>query len=71
MSAAVDSIRGAVARRRRAFASDLYQQFDLVERIVADPSMLDAYRRDAERFTQAFDACAARAQRAVGLVPEL
>lgn len=70
VSKAVDAVRGGVDRRRRAFAGDLYQQFDLVERIVSDPAMLDSYRRDADRFVQAFDACAARAHRAVGLAPE-
>ena len=67
---AVDTVTAGVDRRRRAFAADLYQQFDLVEGIVADPTLLETYRRDAERFVQAFDACAARAERAVGLVPD-
>lgn len=65
----VETVQSGVDRRRRAFAADLYQQFDLVQSISNDPAMLDNYRRDAERFTQAFDACAARAQRAVGLAP--
>ena len=68
---AVDTVTAGVDRRRRAFAADLYQQFDLVEGIVADPTLLETYRRDAERFVQAFDACAARAERAVGLVPDV
>ncbi|WP_052664713.1 dynamin family protein [Nitriliruptor alkaliphilus] len=63
---AVDSVRGAVERRRRLFASDLYQQFEVVQRISEDPTQLEAYRRDAERFIQAFDACALRARKAVG-----
>ncbi|MBW3658818.1 MAG: hypothetical protein KY457_09280, partial [Actinobacteria bacterium] len=68
---AVETVQAGVDRRRRAFASDLYQQFDLVEGIVSDPALLESYRRDAERFIQAFDACAARAARAVGAaVPE-
>jgi GTPase SAR1 family protein len=68
VSKAVDTVRAGVDRRRRAFAADLYQQFDLVQGIVADPTLLETYRRDAERFVQAFDACAVRAQRAVGIL---
>jgi hypothetical protein len=67
VSKAIDSVHSGVDRRRRAFASDLYQQFDLVQSIVEDPAQLQNYRRDAERFVQAFEACAARAQRAVGV----
>jgi hypothetical protein len=63
---AVESVRGAVERRRRLFAGDLYQQFEVVQRISADPTQLEAYRRDAERFIQAFDACSVRARKAVG-----
>jgi GTPase SAR1 family protein len=63
---AVESVRGAVERRRRLFAGDLYQQFEVVQRISADPTQLEAYRRDAERFIQAFDACSLRARKAVG-----
>ncbi|MDX1660024.1 MAG: dynamin family protein [Nitriliruptorales bacterium] len=62
---AVETLRNAVQRRRRAFASDLYQQFDLVQRISEEPELLESYQRDAERFLTAFDACAARARRAV------
>jgi GTPase SAR1 family protein len=63
---AVESVRSAVERRRRLFAGDLYQQFEVVQRISADPTQLEAYKRDAERFIQAFDACAVRARKAVG-----
>jgi GTPase SAR1 family protein len=63
---AVESVRSAVERRRRLFAGDLYQQFEVVQRISADPAQLEAYRRDAERFIQAFDACSVRARKAVG-----
>jgi GTPase SAR1 family protein len=63
---AVESVRSAVERRRRLFAADLYQQFDVVQRINEDPAQLEAYRRDAGRFTQAFDACALRARQAAG-----
>ncbi|MEX1164961.1 MAG: dynamin family protein [Nitriliruptor sp.] len=63
---AVESVRSAVERRRRMFAEDLYQQFEVVERISADPSQLELYRRDAERFVEAFDGCVARARRVVG-----
>ena len=62
---AVEALRGAVTRRRKAFASDLYQQFDLVQSLGNDPSMLDAHRRDADQFAQAFDGCAAKAREAV------
>jgi GTPase SAR1 family protein len=65
VTAAVETVHAAVERRRRAFASDLYQQFEIVQEISEDPSRLDAYRRDAERFVQAFETCAARAQKAV------
>jgi GTPase SAR1 family protein len=62
---AVETVRAAVERRRRAFASDLYQQFEIVQEISEEPERLDAYRRDAERFVQAFTACGERAQRAL------
>jgi GTPase SAR1 family protein len=65
VAGAVETVRTAVDRRRRAFASDLYQQFEVVQQISEDPSRLDAYRRDAERFMKAFEGCAQRAQRAV------
>jgi hypothetical protein len=66
VSSAVETVRGAVERRRRAFAHDLYQQFEVVQAISEDPLALEAYKRDATRFIQAFDACAARARKAVG-----
>jgi GTPase SAR1 family protein len=66
VSSAVETLRGAVERRRRAFAHDLYQQFEVVQSISEDPLALEAYKRDAKRFIQAFDACAARARKAVG-----
>ncbi len=62
---AVDTVKSAVERRRRAFAADLYSQFEVVQSISADDNALEAYRRDAERFVDAFDVCAQRAQRAV------
>lgn len=73
VSSAVDTVRSAVERRRRAFAHDLYQQFEVVQAISEQPQALEAYRRDAERFVEAFDACATRARRAVEreVVPEL
>jgi hypothetical protein len=64
VTSAVETVRSAVERRRRAFASDLYQQFEIVQEISEDPSRLEAYRRDAERFIQAFDGCATRARAA-------
>ena len=62
---AVDTVKAAVERRRRAFASDLYQQFEVVESISSDETALAAYRRDAERFADAFQSTADRAHRAV------
>ena len=61
----VESLRTAVVRRRKMFAADLYQQFDLVQSLGSDPAMLETHRRDAERFAEAFDACAGRARNAV------
>jgi GTPase SAR1 family protein len=66
VESAVESVRTAVERRRRLFAGDLYTQFEVVQRISADPAQLQAYRRDAERFIQAFDSCAEKARKAVG-----
>jgi GTPase SAR1 family protein len=62
----VAALRSAVEQRRRSFAHDLYQQFDVVRSIGDDPRALDAYRRDASRFFEAFDDCADHARRAVG-----
>ncbi len=64
---AVEAIRAAVERRRRAFAADLYQQFDIVSALAADRTRLEAEKRDVLRFLDAFDACAARALNAVDL----
>ena len=61
---AVEVLRQAVVRRRKMFAADLYQQFDLVKSLGSDATLLDSHRRDAERFTEAFDACARRARNA-------
>jgi GTPase SAR1 family protein len=62
---AVEALRHAVVRRRKLFAADLYQQFDLVQSLGSDPELLETHRRDAERFTDAFSACADRARSAV------
>lgn len=62
---AVASVREGVDRRRRAFASDLYEQFDLVSAIGDDPGVLEQHRKEAERFGQAFEACAVRARRVI------
>ncbi len=59
------AVRGAVERRHRAFAADLYEQFDLVSAIAHDPQVLAQQAREAERFGQAFEACAVRARRVV------
>jgi GTPase SAR1 family protein len=61
----VETVRFAVERRRRAFAHDLYQQFEVVQSISEQPEALEAYRRDAVRFVEAFDRCAERADNAV------
>ncbi len=62
---AVETVKSAVDRRRRAFAGDLYQQFEVVQAISEKADSLESYRRDAERFIEAFDACAERADAAV------
>lgn len=58
-------VREGLDRRRRAFASDLYEQFDLVSALGDDPAIVEQYRIEAERFGQAFEACAVRARRVV------
>lgn len=62
---AVEALRGAVTRRRKAFAADLYQQFDLVQSLGNDPAMLENHRAEATRFATAFDGCAEKARAAV------
>jgi len=62
---AVDTVRSSVDRRRRAFAADLYKQFEVVQAISEHPEALVAQRRDAARFVEAFEACAANARSAV------
>ena len=65
VNSAVETVRGAVERRRRAFAHDLYQQFEVVQSISEQPESLELYRRDAVRFVDAFDSCALSAAKAV------
>jgi hypothetical protein len=65
VASAVETVRSAVDRRRRAFAHDLYQQFELVQSISDHPDALETYRREAVRFEEAFGHCADRARRAV------
>lgn len=65
VASAVETVRSAVDRRRRAFAHDLYQQFELVQAISDHPDALETYRREAVRFEEAFVNCADRARRAV------
>ncbi len=60
---ALDTLGAAVARRRKAFAGDLYTQFDLVERLASDPDTVDQYRKDVAGFEDAFTACAVRARK--------
>ncbi len=66
VESAVESVRAAVERRRRLFAG---RPLPAVRGGAADqrrPVAAGAYRRDAERFVEAFDACVARARRVVG-----
>ena len=63
VTSAVDAVNNAVDTRRRQFAGDLYDQFELVQRVSHDPQVLEQHRREAERFGQAFEACAVRARR--------
>jgi len=65
VASAVETVRAAVERRRRAFAHDLYQQFELVQAIGDNPASLETYRREAVRFEEAFVSVADRARRAV------
>jgi len=62
---AVATVKDAVEHRRRAFASDLYKQFEVVHAISENPDALQAQRREAERFLEAFEACAASARDAI------
>ena len=62
---ATATVRDGIDRRRRAFAADLYDQFDLVSALGDDPAVLERQRQEAERFGQAFEACAVRARRVV------
>jgi hypothetical protein len=66
VNSAVETVRSAVERRRRSFAHDLYQQFEVVQAISEQPESLQSYRRDAQRFLEAFEACADRASQAIG-----
>lgn len=65
VEAVAGAVKDSVERRRRGFASDLYEQFDLVKAIAHDPEVMEQQRVEAERFSQAFDACAARARKVV------
>ena len=65
VESAVATVRSAVQRRRRAFAADLYQQFEVVQAISEHPEALEAQRRDAARFVEAFEACATDARAAL------
>lgn len=67
----VTALRSAVDRRRRAFAGDLYQQFEVVEAIIHHPEALELQRRETTRFDQAFTDCAAGARDAVAPKPSL
>ncbi|MFU8841076.1 MAG: dynamin family protein [Nitriliruptoraceae bacterium] len=58
----VNTVRSAVERRRRAFASDLYQQFEVVQAIIDHPEALELHRREAARFDEAFQECAETAR---------
>jgi hypothetical protein len=65
VESAVATVRSGVQRRRRAFAADLYQQFEVVQAISEHPEALEAQRRDAARFIEAFEACAIDARAAL------
>jgi hypothetical protein len=67
VAVAIRDVRGAVDRQRHAFAHDLYQQLEIVQSISEQPESLIAYRRDAERFVEAFESCATRARTALDL----
>ncbi|TVP63193.1 MAG: hypothetical protein EA340_14875 [Nitriliruptor sp.] len=62
---AVETVRSSVERRRRAFAGDLYQQFEVVQAISERPEALEVQRRDAARFVEAFEDCAREARAAL------
>lgn len=62
---ATKALREGVDTQRRAFAADLYQQFDLVQAISQSPDLLERQRRAAERFMHAFDVCADKARNSV------
>jgi hypothetical protein len=62
---AVETVRSSVERRRHAFAGDLYQQFEVVQSISEHPEALEAQRRDAARFIEAFEDCAREARAAL------
>ncbi len=64
----VNAVQEIANRRRHAFASDLYSQFELVEALANDPEKLESYRRDCERFVEAFDNCGESALKIAGLV---
>jgi hypothetical protein len=61
------SVADLVRRRRRSFASDLYQEFEFVEALAKDFDRAQAYRQECDRFAEAFEDCAVAALRAVGL----
>jgi ribosomal protein L31E len=64
------SVADVVRRRRRSFASDLYREFEFVEALAKDHERVESYRRDCDRFAEAFDDCAASVLRSVGLTAE-
>jgi len=61
----IETLAQAVGRRRKAFAADLYAQFDLVEKLANDPASVDTYRREVAGFVDAFDSAAQRARTVV------
>lgn len=64
----VSAVQEIANRRRHSFAADLYSQFELVEALANDQEKLDNYRRDCERFIEAFDNCGRSALKISGLV---
>ncbi|MBW3562414.1 MAG: dynamin family protein [Actinobacteria bacterium] len=64
----VNAVEEIANRRRHAFAADLYSQFELVEALANDPEKVVTYRRDCERFIEAFDNCGQSAMKIAGII---
>lgn len=62
----LDRVRAAVQNQRRSFATDMYQQFNIVERLSSDPAALAKFRDDTNEFIALFDRCGQLAWEAIG-----